>query len=283
MKRTVKKLMSMILVLLLSISSFAAIVSDNDGAAFITKAEEDSLKTDFQAKLEEYYTSIDSKISEAIAEYLAAASAGKTSTYIQDMGVLSTPLDIYMNFKDRSDDAKNNHRSDWRPTQRWRLMFGYANAYATDWIDVYTNTYNPKQWYSLEQPVGSSDWQCSGGYKEIETVCSYLIWAATDTSISQANTSKSNYNYIVAGNGSSLGSGESKSKQSVSNYVYNVLRIGEWSWESNNILTGRTPSRHAATTSAYGRNARHTPPSSSPDIASGPSTADAQTGGRSSG
>lgn len=233
MKKRVKRWIYMVLVLSFSISNFAAVVSDNDGSAFIGKAEVDSLRNDFQSELERYYTEIDSKISDAIAAYLAAAKAGKTSTYVQDLGVLSTPLNIYMNFKDRSDTAKNNHRSDWRPTQKWRLMFGYASAYATDWIDVYTNEYKPKQWYNLVKPTGSSEWQCSGGYKEIETTCSYLIWAATDTNIYAGNTSKSNYNYIVAGNASSEASA---SKQSEANHVYDVLRIGAWSWESNNIL-----------------------------------------------
>lgn len=235
MKRKVKQWINLVLVLLFSMSNFAAIVSDNDGSAFITKAEVDSLKNDFQYELERYYTTIDSKISDAIAAYLAAASAGKTTSYTQDLGVFSTPLDIYMNFKDRSDNARNNHRSDWRPTQKWRLMFGYANAYATNWINVYTNTYNPKQWYNLERNADDTGWQCSGGYKEIATTCSYLIWGATDTSISQGSTSDSNYGYIVAGNGSSLGSGEPRTKQSEANHVYDVLRIGEWSWESNKV------------------------------------------------
>ena len=59
------------LVLLLSIENFAAVVSDNDGSAFITKAEFDSLKNNFQSKIDKYNTSIDSKIDGAIASYLA--------------------------------------------------------------------------------------------------------------------------------------------------------------------------------------------------------------------
>ena len=59
------------MVLLLSIESFAAVVSDNDGSAFITKAEFDSLKNNFQNQIDQYNTSIDSKIDGAIASYLA--------------------------------------------------------------------------------------------------------------------------------------------------------------------------------------------------------------------
>ena len=55
----------------MSIESFAAVVGDNDGAAFITKTEFDSLKNNFQSQIDQYNTSIDSKIDGAIASYLS--------------------------------------------------------------------------------------------------------------------------------------------------------------------------------------------------------------------
>ena len=66
----IKRVVALFLVLLLSIESFAAVVGDNDGSAFITKAEFDSLKHDFQSQIDLYNTSIDSKIDGAIASYL---------------------------------------------------------------------------------------------------------------------------------------------------------------------------------------------------------------------
>ena len=44
-----KRFFTLLLVVLMSIESFAAVVGDNDGAAFITKAEFDSMKNDFQS------------------------------------------------------------------------------------------------------------------------------------------------------------------------------------------------------------------------------------------
>ena len=70
--------MALLLVLLLSIESFAAVVSDNDGSAFITKAEFDSLKNNFQNQIDQYNTSIDSKIDGAIASYLAGIKTTAT-------------------------------------------------------------------------------------------------------------------------------------------------------------------------------------------------------------
>lgn len=75
-----KKFIALFLVVLMSIESFAAAVSDNDGSAFITKAEYDSLKNNFQTQLDSYNSNIDSKIDFAIAAYLAGIKVEKTST-----------------------------------------------------------------------------------------------------------------------------------------------------------------------------------------------------------
>ena len=66
--------------LLLSIESFAAVVGDNDGAAFITKAEFDSLKSTFQEQINRYNRSIDNKIDGAIASYLNGVQTAKQTT-----------------------------------------------------------------------------------------------------------------------------------------------------------------------------------------------------------
>ena len=76
--RIVKRILALFLVVLLSIESFCAVVGDNDGSAFITKAEFDSLKNDFQNQIDQYNTSIDSKIDGAIASYLAGINVSKS-------------------------------------------------------------------------------------------------------------------------------------------------------------------------------------------------------------
>ena len=76
--RLIKRYVALIFVLLFSIESFAAVVGDNDGAAFITKAEFDSLKNDFQSQLDRYNSSIDNKIDGAIASYLSGIKIAKS-------------------------------------------------------------------------------------------------------------------------------------------------------------------------------------------------------------
>ena len=58
----------------------ASVVSDNDGSAFITKAEFDSLKNNFQSQVDKYNTSLDAKIDSAIASYLAGIKTELTET-----------------------------------------------------------------------------------------------------------------------------------------------------------------------------------------------------------
>ena len=76
-KKKLKKGLASLIAMLLCFNSFAAVVSDNDGSAFITKAEFDSLKNNFQAQINAYNTNIDNKIDEAISSYLSGIKVAK--------------------------------------------------------------------------------------------------------------------------------------------------------------------------------------------------------------
>lgn len=83
----IKKIIKNVFVMfLMSANVYAAIVSDNDGSAFITKAEFDSLRNDFQTQLNTYNVSIDSKIDSAIASYLAGI---KVDTQVELPSILN--------------------------------------------------------------------------------------------------------------------------------------------------------------------------------------------------
>lgn len=81
MKKRIKNIGTLVLILLLLLGvmeSNAALVSDNTGAAFITKAEFDSLKNSFQNQLDSNNSSIDSKINSAINAYITGVRSAKT-------------------------------------------------------------------------------------------------------------------------------------------------------------------------------------------------------------
>ena len=84
-----RKALCLIFAFLFSIESFAAVVSDNDGAAFVTKAEFEALKENFNNQIEQYNSSIDNKIDGAIASYLAARVGVKIQldNLLEDVGV----------------------------------------------------------------------------------------------------------------------------------------------------------------------------------------------------
>ena len=55
MIKHLKKIISFLVsITIIAISTHAAVVSDNDGSAFITKAEFDSLKNNFQSQIDSY-------------------------------------------------------------------------------------------------------------------------------------------------------------------------------------------------------------------------------------
>ena len=66
-----KKALCFIISILLCIESFAAVISDSDGSAFVTKADFEELKNSFTSQVNNYNSSIDGKIDGAIANYLS--------------------------------------------------------------------------------------------------------------------------------------------------------------------------------------------------------------------
>ena len=142
-----KKALCLIFAFLLSINSFASIVSDNDGSAFITKAEYDSLKNNFQAQIDSYNTGIDNKIDNAIASYISGITVQKTvtesiinskweeisamnGTFNNTFKVPSLDLQFYLNSL-----VQNNTSSDARSSQLfWYIMMHFAKlSYTETW------------------------------------------------------------------------------------------------------------------------------------------------------
>ena len=121
-----KKALCLIFAFLFSINSFAAVVSDNDGSAFITKAEFDSLENNFQSQLDAYNTSIDSKIDAAIASYLAGINIGAEVQIKNNKSILNYPLTIY-NFENEltKDNWDNQSASDrwWAPDETYWSVY----------------------------------------------------------------------------------------------------------------------------------------------------------------
>lgn len=69
-KNWLKQKLAWVLIVLMSIESFSAVVSSDDGSAFITKAQFEELKSNFEKQIANYNASLDEKIDGAISNYI---------------------------------------------------------------------------------------------------------------------------------------------------------------------------------------------------------------------
>ena len=65
-----KQKLAWVLIVLMSIESFSAVVSSDDGSAFVTKAQFEDLKSNFEKQIANYNASLDEKIDGAISNYI---------------------------------------------------------------------------------------------------------------------------------------------------------------------------------------------------------------------
>ena len=126
-----KKITALFLVLLLSIDSLAAVVSDNDGAAFVTKAEFEALKENFDKQIDEYNKSIDYKIDGAIASYLAGIKL--TTNYQLDMCSSKIVYPLTFAMKNKSLDwtkwNTNGATPYWAPNYKFYIWGRRGSCY----------------------------------------------------------------------------------------------------------------------------------------------------------
>ena len=122
-RKMFKKALCLSFALLISINTFAAVVSDNDGGAFITKAEFEALKADFNEQVFNYNKSIDSKIDGAIAAYLAGLRLSQTITLDNYINDLDSNLRTFMNRSSAAFKASGD---------TWRLN---AGVFLVSWVN----------------------------------------------------------------------------------------------------------------------------------------------------
>lgn len=162
---------ALFLVLLLSIESFGAVVSDNDGSAFITKAEFDSLKNDFQSQIDQYNTSIDAKIDGAIAAYLAGirTSNKDIERLMLCESKLEFPLRIYMKNSEFNVQNYDNWvwNSCWKPDYDWTFTFQRAAKYGAAHLEYsnFDENNNKLTWFFKGERSGDT-YKVSGVVKD---------------------------------------------------------------------------------------------------------------------
>lgn len=163
-----KKITTIILCFILCIDCFAAVVSDNDGSAFISKAEFDSLKNNFQSQLDQYNSGIDSKIDSAIAGYLAGIKADKEDTLVPPSSILSYPLKFQMRnyIFDWSKWTTNGATPYWAPD--YGVYFWGRRASCTMLIDkTFTTPVVNRTFYNGQWNSSKSKYRITGMLKNV--------------------------------------------------------------------------------------------------------------------
>ena len=110
MRRVLKQLLVLVVIMAASINSFAAVVGDYDGSAFITKNEFEELKHEFAGQVKNYEDSINAKVDGAIANYLDGINVAKKEKIKTNISIISYPLTI-INALDKMkklDNPQNN-------------------------------------------------------------------------------------------------------------------------------------------------------------------------------
>ena len=125
--RIVRKYIATLLIVLMSIESFGAVVGDNDGSAFITKAEFDSLKNNFQSQIDQYNTSIDSKIDGAISAYLSGIK-------VETAQVLNCPVLNYSEMKWVNDLYFYGMKRKWNAGETTTYTDGSTEWQRLEWM-----------------------------------------------------------------------------------------------------------------------------------------------------
>ena len=164
--KIIKKLLCMFVIIVLCLNSFAAVVSDNDGNAFITKEEFDNLKNDFNKQIEQYNESIDSKIDSAIASYLAGTMLstvlGLDNLILEDKYFIKTATTM---------------ECSWNAGYKWKIKMNYGVQARTDYT-----TYGMCWW----------EWRTNADITTVGTqTLFYLGTVNSDNSLSIQNKLKS--------------------------------------------------------------------------------------------
>ena len=134
------KILTIVILIIISLTGpqiiYSAIVSDNDGSAFVTKAEFDNLKNTFAEQIVNYNNSITDKIDGAIAAYLAGLRLKTEQILDNSKSILSYPLTIY-----NDDDTYSLNK--WNAQTKdsgifWKPSFKFYGIYCwTHFMDIY--------------------------------------------------------------------------------------------------------------------------------------------------
>ena len=156
LSRVFKRALALFIIVIINFNSFSAVVSSNDGSAFITKAEFDALVNDFNSRIEDYEKSIDAKIDGAIAEYLA----GLATTFSEVSRVLVSNYNEMMWVRDYNMYGK------WKKwTNNTTMTSNMTDSWFTPSLNEKRHTFRANEFHFYSET--SQAWTRVTGYYNI--------------------------------------------------------------------------------------------------------------------
>ena len=241
MRRRIFKITIILIVCLTQVlfHSLAAVVSDNDGSAFITKAEFDSLKNNFQSVINKYQTSIDSKIDEAIASYLSGIVVSSEITlenyinkYLNNQGVTRiTPKNNWSNNGGQFSYYTNVYIGIWwawtcaaggtGTTVSGEMNFTNGTPFYPSWYDQWGNVSSTATAGDDNRYMGVAS---SKGIKYVDFAISDVYTSATslNTGVYTPAYGGSLYSLAITNNGTQFDNRKTTSAYNVS-YTMNAI------------------------------------------------------------
>ena len=202
--KIIKKIFCVVIIFSICFDTFGAVVSGNDGNAFINKSEFDNMKENFASQIDQYNDSLDNKIDGAIASYIAGITVSSVLELKNQITELEKGFNkkIYWTNKDSDIDCWNISRFNISITYSLstkQALCRYTKHFAYN-LNAYNNGYkvmNKKDGYIIKETAYNP--------KLIENVTYIYITSESDTfGASMASWSamtyfgnNQNYNFLL--------------------------------------------------------------------------------------
>ena len=231
--KLIKRFSVLFLIVLMSIESFAAVVSDNDGAAFITKAEFDSMRIDFQKQMNDFNSTLGDKIDLAVSSYLDG---------IKISGDVVNLYDHYIKTNNRKPIFYNKLPGTGSNTNTPNVVINVTREQA---YQLYSNlNYNQSHWFGYQKQqydstaglyFGDIDW--SGSYSSWT-----MLWQRKQF-VHNVSESDKTYSERTGGTmstykSSPTGISSTYTKKSVTSFGSNTASTGAGSGWISQVLNG---------------------------------------------
>lgn len=162
MRKYLSIIISLLIIIQISNINFAAVVSDNDGTAFVTKGEFDTLKNYFQSQISSYNSSIDNKIDGSIASYLSGVQLAlqeEMENYYEKYKVPGSSGLAWTASPSYIDNKNSTQLTGWDVNFECLASAGFTSTKYLSHCNVKKDTYEVRVYFDGGKITGLYEWE----------------------------------------------------------------------------------------------------------------------------